>query len=35
MAATVRVADDEIGRFFAGFDIETLHSVHGGVAPHH
>jgi hypothetical protein len=27
------VADDITVRFFADFDIEILHSVHGGVAP--
>jgi hypothetical protein len=34
-AAGAAVADDTIARFFAGFDMEILHSVDGGVAPHH
>ena len=32
--ATVAV-DDAADRFFADFDIEILHSVDGGIAPHH
>jgi hypothetical protein len=34
-AAGTGVVDDTTGRFFADFDIETLHSVQGGVTPHH
>jgi hypothetical protein len=33
--ARLRKVDDTLVRFFAGFDIEILHSVHSGVAPHH
>jgi hypothetical protein len=29
------VADDATVRFFADFDIEIIHSVQGGIAPHH
>jgi hypothetical protein len=32
--ALADAADFAGDRFFAGFDIEILHSVHGGVMPH-
>src|SRR4051794_13145521 len=35
LAAGTGVVDDVGDCFFADFDIEILHSVHRGVAPHH